>query len=220
MSKHESQLPWARAISGTYDALAPRWDDWATRVVPDVREEWARNVERFVKPGERVVELGCGTGRPVGRLLAAEYDYVGVDVSTGMLQAARAADPTMRLVRADLQHARFAARSLGAVVAFFSISHTPREGHPDLFARIASWLRPGGLFVGNLASRDLPEDREQDWLGAGPMRWSGYDESRYVVMLARAGFELVERETVELTEPDGSTICPLWFVARLDPKTA
>jgi SAM-dependent methyltransferase len=209
-----------RAIGGTYDALAPRWDDWAARVVPDVREEWARKVEGFVKPGERVVELGCGTGRPVGRLLSVAYDYVGVDVSGGMLAAARAADPNMRLVRADLQRASFSARSLGAVVAFFSISHTPREGHADLFARIASWLRPGGLFVGNLASRDLPEDQEQDWLGAGPMRWSGYDAPRNVALLARAGFELVESDTIELTEPDGSTICPLWCVARLEPKTA
>jgi SAM-dependent methyltransferase len=203
-----------RTVSGTYDALAARWDDWSAGVIPDVREEWARKIAPFVHSGERVVELGCGTGWPVGRLLSDAYDYIGVDASVGMLAAARAADATARLVRADMHRVPFPLRSLGAVVAFFSISHTPREQHAQLVERIASWLRPGGVFVGNLSSRDDPDASEQRWLGAGPMRWSGFDAPRNAAMLTNAGFRVVESSAIELTEPEGNAIRPMWFVAR------
>src|SRR6266581_2173073 len=52
-------------FSGTYDVLASRWDDWSAQVVPDVRADWARKLDEYVSAGERVVELGCGTGVPV-----------------------------------------------------------------------------------------------------------------------------------------------------------
>src|SRR6185295_11954611 len=118
--------------SSTYDALAPRWDAWSNAIVPDLRDEWTRTIEGFAQPGERVVELGCGTGVPVGRWLAARYQYTGVDASPGMLAKAAIALPGADVVRADMQTLEFAEGSLGAVVAFFSISHTPRARHAAL----------------------------------------------------------------------------------------
>ena len=201
-------------FSSTYDALAPRWDAWAGAIVPDVREEWARKIEAYVAPGERVVELGCGTGVPVGRFLAARYDYTGIDASPGMLAEARAALPGAQLTHADMHAVQFRPASLAAVVAFSSISHTPREQHATLFAAIATWLRPGGVFIGNLHSHDDPDDFEPDLLGAGPMRWSGYGGTINSALLAAAGLPVVESAVIAQLEPEGDTIYPLWFVAR------
>src|SRR5690242_17787950 len=47
-------------FSGTYDTLAPRFDDWSAAVVPPQRERWAAKLEALVPAGARVVELGCG----------------------------------------------------------------------------------------------------------------------------------------------------------------
>jgi SAM-dependent methyltransferase len=198
----------------TYDALAPRYDAWSSGVLPEVREEWARKIEVFVEPGERVVELGCGTGVPVGRYLAARYDYTGVDASPGMLAQARAAIPGARLINADMHTIELPAASLGAVVAFSSISHTPREQHAALFAKIATWLRPGGVFAGNLHSRDDRDGLEVDWLGAGPMSWSGFDAATNAALLAEAGIPVIESVVIEHVEPDGQKISPMWFLAR------
>ncbi|MDP9337020.1 MAG: class I SAM-dependent methyltransferase [Actinomycetota bacterium] len=201
-------------ISGTYDVLAPRWDDWSAHVVPDVRADWARKIDGYVALGERIVELGCGTGVPVGRLLSERYDYAGVDASVGMLAKARGALPDAPLTHASMHSVQYRSGSLGAVVAFYSISHTARELHAPLFAAIASWLRPGGVFVGNLNSRDDPDDFEADWLGAGPMRWSGFDGATNRELLAEAGFTVVETAVVHQIEPEGCHISPMWFVAQ------
>jgi SAM-dependent methyltransferase len=200
--------------SSTYDALAPRWDAWSSAVVPDLRAEWTHKVEEFVPPGEAVVELGCGTGAPVGRFLASRYDYTGIDASPGMLAQARAGLPGARLLHADMHTLDFPPASLGAVIAFFSISHTPRDQHAALFARIASWIRGGGVFIGNLHSRDDPDSYEPSWLGAGPMRWSGFDGATNTRLLTEAGFSVIETAAPDLREPEGETICPMWFVAR------
>jgi SAM-dependent methyltransferase len=203
-------------FSSTYDALAARWDGWSAAIVPDVREEWAGKVHAHLAPGERVVELGCGTGVPVGQLLAATYTYTGIDASPGMLANAAVALPDVDLVLADMHALQFPPGSLGAVVAFSSISHTPRLQHASLFAAIASWLRPGGVLIGNLHSHDDPDDFEANWLGAGPMSWSGFDGATNIALLEAAGLPVIESAVVEQVEPapERCVIRPLWFVAR------
>jgi SAM-dependent methyltransferase len=201
-------------VGRTYDALAPRYDDWSAQLVPDVRVDWAGKVDAYVAAGERVVELGCGTAVPVGRLLSQRYDYTGVDSSPGMLAEARAVLPDVVLTEADMHAVEYRPGSLGAVVAFFSISHTPRERHAQLFTAIASWVRPGGVFVGNLNSRDEPGGFDPDWLGAGPMRWSGFDAATNAALLDAAGFRVVESAVITQIEPEGGTIEPMWFVAQ------
>jgi SAM-dependent methyltransferase len=201
-------------FSTTYDALAPRWDEWAAAVTPPFREDALRRLPAFVVDGEPVVELGCGTGVPVGQALAARYRYTGVDASSGMLARARDAVPTGTFVHGDMETCTFAAASLGAVVAFFSIIHVPRERHADLFVSIASWLRPGGVFLGTLHTNDDPDDFAPDWLGAGPMRWSGYDAATNRALLERAGFAVLDATVMKQVEPDGCVIHPLLVLAR------
>src|SRR5262245_7314094 len=123
--------------NATYDALASRFDEWSAQIEPDVRAEWGSKVDGYIRAGERVIELGCGTGVPVGRLLSDRYAYTGVDTSQGMLARARnmvASDAT--LLHADMHSLQFPPGSLAAVVAFYSISHTPREQHASLLHRV------------------------------------------------------------------------------------
>jgi ubiquinone/menaquinone biosynthesis C-methylase UbiE len=205
-------------VNGTYDRLASRYDDWSAGVVPALREQWARKVDDFVTRGERVVELGCGTGVPVGRLLSERYNYTGVDASTEMLEKARSTLPAVTLMHADMLTVAFPAQSIGAVISFYAISHLAREHHARLFRSIASWLRADGVFVGNLSSRDDPESVEASWLDAGPMRWSGFDGSANKQLLAEAGLGVVEADVLRQVEPDGCEIVPMWFVAqRISP---
>lgn len=201
-------------FASTYDALAPRYDAWSSAQRPDVREAWVRKVGVSVEPGARVVELGCGTGVPVGRWLASRYDYTGVDASPGMLAQARRQVADGAFVHADMETVTFESGALGAVVAFSSIIHVPREHHAALFGAISTWLRPGGVFAASLHSRDDPDDFDPDWLGGGPMRWTGFDRETNVTLLDRAALEIVESEVVEQVEPDGCVIHPFWLIAR------
>ena len=55
------------------------------------------------RPGDLILDAGCGTGRHLGPLLRARSNPVGVDFSRGMLEIARRNYPDVPLALADLQ---------------------------------------------------------------------------------------------------------------------
>lgn len=75
-----------------YDRYAPwyRYLEWTILLAPGFRR---RAIERIgLKLGERVLEVGCGTGRNLALLRDAVGDageVIGVDASPGMLAEAR-----------------------------------------------------------------------------------------------------------------------------------
>jgi SAM-dependent methyltransferase len=55
------------------------------------------------RPGELILDAGCGTGRHLGPLLRTRSNPVGVDFSRGMLRIARRNYPEVPLALVDLQ---------------------------------------------------------------------------------------------------------------------
>ena len=68
-----------------YDAIAELYDPWSRSVVEDV----GFYVAEARKPGGPVVELGVGTGRIAVPIAESGTHVIGVDSSTGMIEACR-----------------------------------------------------------------------------------------------------------------------------------
>lgn len=204
--------PSAAVVAG-YNQLASSWGDWADGVSRDLRAIYLDRLEARLSPGSDVLELGCGTGRPVAARLAPTHRYVGVDSSPRMVELARRNVPDGKFQVADMAAVYVPENSLDAVVAFYSIIHVPRQQQPDLFSRIRSWLRPGGHFVACLTSGDLPEGWEDNWLEGGPMYWSGFDADTNRSLLEEAGFRLDSSEVHAQLEGD-TEVHFLWVDAH------
>jgi SAM-dependent methyltransferase len=163
----------------------------------------------------RVLDLGCGAGVPVTRWLAERASVTGVDLSAAQLALAARHAPSARLIRADMTRVAFRPASFDAVVALWSIIHVPRGEQAALVERIATWLRPGGLFLTTWAIHAW-EGQEADWEGWGaPMWWSHFDEATNLALLEQAGFtiERSERRT-------GGGESWRWTLARWAPGDA
>jgi SAM-dependent methyltransferase len=153
-----------------------------------------------------VLDLGCGAGL-IAAELATRSRVVGVDRSMRQLELARTHAPSVSLVRGDIAEIAFAHHVFDAVCAFWSLIHVPRDLHEGVFARIHSWLRPGGLFAGTLGSDDNPDERREDFFGA-PMYWSHHDARTSRRLLREAGFDLLQAAEIE---DEGEK--PLWVIA-------
>jgi SAM-dependent methyltransferase len=100
------------------------------------------------QPGERVLDLGCGTGHQAAELHREGIDVVGVDSDAAMVARARAEHPGTTYVLADGQ--RLVAE--GALAKPFDavLSNAALHWMPDQQAVIdgvRSLLRAGGRFV-------------------------------------------------------------------------
>jgi SAM-dependent methyltransferase len=98
---------------------------------------------------ERVVDVGTGTGSYYSRLHDhyPELDYIGMDLSLGMLEthALRAGTKKSGLVVGDAQKMPFESGIFDAVMANHMLYHVPDlDGTILEFKRI---LRPGGLLI-------------------------------------------------------------------------
>jgi cyclopropane fatty-acyl-phospholipid synthase-like methyltransferase len=153
------------------------------------------DLARDLRPGDPVLDLGCGAGVPATRWLADRgFEVTGVDLSERQLDLARGLVPEATFLKADMTELDFGPGSFAAVVALHSIIHVPREDHPALLENIHRWLPPGGLFLAILTVTDF-DGEDRDWEGWGaPMRWSHYDARTNKGMLREAGFDVVYAE--------------------------
>jgi SAM-dependent methyltransferase len=199
-----------RTVEAGYDALADRFGDWMARVEGDPWERYVDELALHLSEGAQVLDLGCGNGTKLARL-DGRFELVGVDVSERQLRLAHEAVPEASFVHADFTELDFPAETFDAVTALYSILHVPRDEQPALFARILTWLRPGGLFLASL-SQVGGEDRVDEWLGVD-MFFSGFDADTNRRIVREAGFELITDEVVWMREPEGE-VAFLWVLGR------
>jgi len=95
------------------------------------------------RPGERVLDLGCGDGALTAELAAAGVDVVGFDASPELAAVARARG--LAVVQGDGQALPFAA-GFDAVFSNAALHWMLRPD--DVIAGVARALKPGGRFVG------------------------------------------------------------------------
>ena len=149
-------------ITHRYDRLAGliTFFEWVLFLPRGLRRE---AVDRLsLRHGERVLEIGCGTGRNFPYLQTAvgrTGKVYGVDLSSGMLRKARRLCEKHGWGNFDLSQgdaADFVApEPLDAV--FFSLSYNTMPHHLTVLRRAWNQLRPGGRLV--IMDAKLPPGR-------------------------------------------------------------
>ena len=95
-----------------------------------------------LRPGERVLEIGCGHGVAAALIAERGNPYLGVDRSPKMVAAARRRNPGAEFVTAELETLELGERRFDVVLAVrVGLFHRePGRAH----ALAERWLAPGG----------------------------------------------------------------------------
>jgi SAM-dependent methyltransferase len=202
-------------VAAGYDAIADRYLAWSALRPSAARSRALDLADALIPAGADVLELGCGAGLPMSARLADGRRLTGIDLSAEQVRRARRNVPGATFRQADMTALDWAPASVDAVVAFYSLTHVPRDEHAALFERIRGWLRPGGVFVASLGVEDDPGGIEADWLGVD-MYFSHFSARVSLRLLAAAGL-VVERADVVAEPEDRHDARFLWVVARVAP---
>lgn len=131
----------AEAVRAMFDAIAPRYDLVNRLMTFRMDVGWRRRTVRALRlgPGARVLDLACGTGDFCRELAAEDLRPVGLDLSFGMLAAARTTAP---LVHADILRLPVAGDSVDGATCGFALRNL--VALPPFFGELARVVRPGG----------------------------------------------------------------------------
>ncbi len=135
-----------------YNKLAPIYVafEYVFLLPPGIRRRTVKALG--LKPGNRVLEVGCGTGRNL-RLLSSAVGtsghIYGVDLSEGMLGRAKALTERHQLANVTLLHEDAAAYGLPEQVdaALFSLSYATMPHRQQVLQHAWKQLKPGGRLV-------------------------------------------------------------------------
>jgi SAM-dependent methyltransferase len=139
-------------VRSGYDAWAPAYDATANPLVA-LDRRYTMAVLR-PRPGERILDAGCGTGVHLDALVRASARPIGLDGSRGMLAMARRRVGALPLAQADLNGTLpFRACTFDAVLCALVGEHLadPRS----VVREAARVLVPGGRLVFSVFHPDM-----------------------------------------------------------------
>lgn len=189
-----------------YERQAAAYDRLRGQALFEAR--WLARFAACLRPGGRVLDLGCGTGAPIAAWFAAEgFAVTGVDWSAAMLAQARARVPDGDWHQADMRALDLDMRFDG-LVAWNSFFHlTPDEQRATL-PRMARHLAPGGSMLVTVGPR---EGEARGALGGQSVYHASLSPAEYATRLQEAGLRLTgflaedpetERHTVLMARKD------------------
>ena len=199
------------SVRDMFDRIAPVYDFMNRAMTLGLDTRWRRlTVAVAVRPGDRVLDVCCGTGDLALASSEAGAHVVGLDFSEKMLARARNKSDGVGWVRGDATAMPFADGEFDAVTVGFGIRNL--EDLERGLAEIARVLRPGGRFgcleitrprgllrpffrvwfdaLVPLAGKVLPGGGAYTYLPASVRRFPGPED--LAAAFARAGFSKIE----------------------------
>ena len=149
------------------------------------------------QPGERILDLGCGTGELTARIAESGADVVGLDASESMIASARQSFPHLSFQLGDAR-TFVTQQPFDAVFSNATLHWIAETDQPAVLTHLFHVLKPGGRFVGELGGQgnvarilECPEPGA-DWVGHYQQGNLNYFPSpgQYTQLLEAAGFSV------------------------------
>lgn len=134
--------------SNGYDSIAELYINGRGRAVNGIGASIARAWAQTFNRGALVLDLGCGTGIPVTKiLLEAGLNAYAVDASPKMVADFRQNFPNVPVACESVERSRFFDLTFDGIIAVGLMFLLPEENQRALIPKMAAALKPGGKLL-------------------------------------------------------------------------
>jgi len=148
-----------KLIGAKYDKIAHWWHQEHNHSLYGI--EQIRNAIRYCEHQGTALDVGCGSGGRVFRLLAdSGFTITGIDASAEMITLARANHPSATLHVADIREWQSTER-FDLIIAWDSIFHLAQDEHEHVLKKLADLLAEKGILIYTVG--DAVGEHESDW---------------------------------------------------------
>jgi tRNA (cmo5U34)-methyltransferase len=194
-------------VKKTFDEIAERYDRHRRKLIPCFDDFYRTVVEMTPFSSEqplRFLDLGAGTGL-LTQFLRARFNRAEcllVDFSSEMLAQAKArfaGQQGIQFLEADYAQAAWPG-AFDGIFSSLSIHHLSDEAKQELYRKVFSHLRPGGVFLNAEFVRDEnPELQARYWqLWIESIRSAGLSESEVEAALERTTIDILAPVEIQL----------------------
>jgi ubiquinone/menaquinone biosynthesis C-methylase UbiE len=155
-------------IHSYYNHLAPAYDAdrFGNTYGRYIHRQENRFLQKNIRPGENILDLGCGTGRHL------DFATHGIDLSENMIAEARKKFPGKILQVGSAFNTGFDNEKFNQAFSFHVLMHLSKEEFSTTLFEMCRILNPGGTFIFDIPSykrRNLIGYTSQNWHGANSM---------------------------------------------------
>ena len=142
-----------KELSLIYDKFAVKYEE--NRGLFDMSEVINDFEKKLTVNNGHLLDLGCGAGEPFPAFfLNKNWQVTGVDFSHKMLDLAKEYLPEMKTIYSDMTEVSFTENSFDAITAVYSLFHTEKEKHQNLFGNMYKWLKNKGVAMFTYACKE------------------------------------------------------------------
>ncbi|ALK08280.1 class I SAM-dependent methyltransferase [Blastochloris viridis] len=200
----------AERIIGLYRRHARAWADRrAARAGPLMEAAWLERFCALLPPAAAVLDIGCGSGEPIGReLVERGCALTGIDSSPEMIAMCAQRQPRQTWRVADMRTLALG-RAFAGIIAWdsmFHLSHDDQRRMFPIFRRHAA-PRAALMFTSGPAHGEATGTFEGE-----PLYHASLDAAEYRALLADHGFAVV----AHVAEDPGCGGHTVWLAQRRD----
>jgi SAM-dependent methyltransferase len=101
---------------------------------------------RHVKPGEKILECGCGAGRVIRHLAKEGYDIIGLEYDRNIVEKLKTCQPPIKVVEGDASKIQFSDNSFDVSLCFGTVGPL-HDKTAAAIRELQRVTRPGGTVV-------------------------------------------------------------------------
>lgn len=177
----------------SYDLYAREWI--ATHHTSNF---WAPELDRLKKylPKGKVLEIGSGGGVDAKELLNLGFEYIGTDISSGLIKEARKLIPQVTFLNQSVYELKFDENTFDGIWAAAVLLHIPKSRIDEALQKIHFVVRPKGIGCISLKmgmGEKLIQDNFQNKKFS--RLFSFYSLKEFSKILKRNNFEIISSYT-------------------------